>query len=303
MEEEATVMSTMKDVGMGALQETKNVLHLDELAGYLTWGNFAKVLTSIIAILIFYIFYRVIKSLINKRASQKLSPKAVSIISKAVSYTFYVLMVMYVLGLFGIKLSAIWGAAGIAGVAIGFAAQTSVSNLISGIFVVTEKTMKKGDFIEIDGVSGTVDSIGPLSVKIHTLDNQMYRIPNATIINNKLQNFSAFKYRRLVFDLSVDYATDLDKCLEVLSHVPEYCPTVVTDKKGYESSVVLVKLLDSGIDINVNVWFERQDLIQTRTDVCKAIIKLCRENDINIPFNRMDVTVLSDQTNPKASGL
>lgn len=303
MNEEISVVNTVKDVGLGALQETKNVLHLDDLSAYLTWGNFARVLTSLIAILFFYIIYRVIKGLFLRNAARKLEQKTVSLISKIISYTFYVLIVMYVLGLMGIKLSAVWGAAGIAGVAIGFAAQTSVSNLISGIFVVTEKTMKKGDFIEIDGVAGTVDAIGPLSVKIHTLDNQMYRIPNATIINNKLENYSTFKYRRLVFDLAVDYATDLDKCIEVLKRVPEFCPTVITDKKGYEPAVLLVKLLDSGIDVNVNVWFERQNLVQTRTDVCKAIIKLCRENNINIPFNRMDVTVLSDQTNPRASGL
>ena len=303
MNEETSVVNTVKDVGLGALQETKNVLHLDDLAAYLTWGNFARALTSLIAILIFYVIYRIIKGIFQRNAAKKLEPKTVSLISKIISYTFYVLIVMYVLGLMGIKLSAVWGAAGIAGVAIGFAAQTSVSNLISGIFVVTEKTMKKGDFIEIDGVAGTVDAIGPLSVRIHTLDNQMYRIPNATIINNKLENYSTFKYRRLVFDLSVDYATDLDKCLEVLKRVPEFCPTVITDKKGYEPAVLLVKLLDSGIDVNVNVWFERQNLVQTRTDVCKAIIKLCRENNINIPFNRMDVTVLSDQTNPRGSGL
>jgi small-conductance mechanosensitive channel len=127
---------------------------------------------------------------------------------------------MYVLGLFGINLGAIWGAMGIAGVAIGFAAQTTVSNLISGIFIVTEKTMKIGDFIEVDGVAGTVDRVGLLSIKIHTPNNQLIRIPSSSVINAKLKNFSSYEYRRYVFEVSVDYSTDLDKALEVLQSVP-----------------------------------------------------------------------------------
>ena len=167
----------------GTAQEVKSMFHLDELASYLTWANLAKVVTSVVAILIFWVFYRIIRHFVKKTASKTLQKKTVSIIVKAISYCFYILIVMYVLGLFGIKLSAIWGAAGIAGVAIGFAAQTSVSNLISGLFVVTDKAMKIGDFIEVDGISGTVDTIGVISIKIHTVDNQLVRIPNSTIIN------------------------------------------------------------------------------------------------------------------------
>ena len=287
------------------------LLFLDFTGAVHTWfGWMAKIqlLPAVLAlnvavIVLFYVIYRVIKHLIRKSAAKKLRPAVVAVISKAVSYTFYVLIVMYILGLFGIRLGAIWGAAGIAGVALGFAAQTSVSNLISGVFVITEKALKLGDFIEIDGVSGTVDAISFLSVKVHTLDNQLIRIPNSTIINNKLKNYSTFDLRRLVFELSVDYATDLDKTLAVLATVPAMCPTVLVDKEGYEPKVMLVGLGASGISVNVNVWFERANLVQTRTDLCRNIVKACREAGINIPFNRMDVTVLNDATTPRATRL
>ncbi|MBR4599017.1 MAG: mechanosensitive ion channel, partial [Treponema sp.] len=150
----------------------QNFFHVNEIVNYVKEPeHVVKFATGVIAILIFWIVYRLIRMIIKKGAAKKLEPQAVKSLTKIVGYVFYVLIVMYVLGLFGINLSAIWGAMGIAGVAIGFAAQTTVSNLISGIFIVTEKTMKIGDFIEVDGVSGTVDKVGLLSIKIHTVDN------------------------------------------------------------------------------------------------------------------------------------
>ncbi|MBD5428342.1 MAG: mechanosensitive ion channel family protein [Treponema sp.] len=282
------------------IQETWHLLHIDDLRRFITWENLIHVGVSLITMLIFYIVYRIIKGVVRKRLAVSMKPVLVQGISKIISYVFYVLMVMYVLGLFGINLSAVWGAAGIAGVAIGFAAQTSVSNLISGLFVVTDKAMKIGDFIEVDGVSGTVDSISFLSVRVHTADNQLVRIPNSLIINNKLKNYATYDYRRYVFEFSVDYSSDLDKTLEAIKQVPARCPTVVIDE-GHEPAAWYVALGESGITMNLIVWCKRADFFQTKSDVCANVAKVCRENGVNIPFNRMDVTILNDTTVPAKS--
>ncbi len=300
MEETATAVNMIKDVGAEAIQETWHLLHIDDLRRFTTWENLIHAVFSLITILIFYIIYRVVKGIVKKRLTVSMKPALAQGISKAISYVFYVLMVMYVLGLFGINLGAVWGAAGIAGVAIGFAAQTSVSNLISGLFVVTDKAMKIGDFIEVDGVSGTVDAISFLSVRVHTADNQLVRIPNSLVINNKLKNYATYDYRRYVFEFSVDYSSDLDKTLEAIRQVPARCPTVVTDE-GHEPAVWYVALGESGITMNLIVWCKRTDFFQTKNDVCVNVAKVCRENGVNIPFNRMDVTILNDTTTPAAS--
>ncbi len=300
MEETATAVNMIKDVGAEAIQETWHLLHIDDLRRFTTWENLIHAVFSLITILIFYIIYRVVKGIVKKRLTVSMKPALAQGISKAISYVFYVLMVMYVLGLFGINLGAVWGAAGIAGVAIGFAAQTSVSNLISGLFVVTDKAMKIGDFIEVDGVSGTVDAISFLSVRVHTADNQLVRIPNSLVINNKLKNYATYDYRRHVFEFSVDYSSDLDKTLEAIRQVPARCPTVVTDE-GHEPAVWYVALGESGITMNLIVWCKRTDFFQTKNDVCVNVAKVCRENGVNIPFNRMDVTILNDTTTPAAS--
>lgn len=296
MEETAATVDMIKD----EIQETWHLLHIDDLRRFITWENLIHVGVSLITMLIFYIVYRIIKGVVRKRLAVSMKPVLVQGISKIISYVFYVLMVMYVLGLFGINLSAVWGAAGIAGVAIGFAAQTSVSNLISGLFVVTDKAMKIGDFIEVDGVSGTVDAISFLSVRVHTADNQLVRIPNSLIINNKLKNYATYDYRRYVFEFAVDYSSDLDKTLEAIKQVPARCPTVVTDE-GHEPAAWYVALGESGITMNLIVWCKRADFFQTKSDVCANVAKVCRENGVNIPFNRMDVTILNDTTTPAKS--
>ena len=289
-----TAVDTVKEVGRGAITETKQALHIDELKTLITADTIKHCVVSGITLVLFYVIYRIVRRIIKKTAASKLSESATTTLLKSVKYTFYVLMTMYVLSLFGIKLSAIWGAAGIAGVALGFAAQTSVSNFISGLFVLTEKSIKIGDFIEIDGITGTVDAVGFLSVRIHTPDNQYVRIPSSKIISTALKNYSTFDLRRHVFEFTVDYATDLDTALEVFKTVPAQCPTVVLDKPDFAPKVMLVNLADSGITVNIAVWFNRTDLIQTRTDLCRAVIQTCRAHKINIPYNRMDITLLNN---------
>lgn len=292
MNEEIPVVEEAVEIAKGAATEIKTMFHVDELASYLTWGNLAKVITSLLAILIFWIVYRVIRHFARKAASKKLQQRTVRLITKSISYCFYVIITMYILGLFGINLSAVWGAAGIAGVAIGFAAQTSVSNLISGFFVITDKAMKIGDFIEVDGFSGTVESVGIISIKIKTLDNQIIRVPNSTIINSKLVNYSMLPYRRYLFDVSVAYGTDLDKAVEVLKSVPAMCPTVVTNDENYAPNAFCTTLGDSGINMSLVVWSLRENFLQTKNDVCINAVKALTAAGIEIPFNRLDVSMV-----------
>ena len=111
------------------------------IKSFITWENLFKLLGTLLILFAIWVIFRLISKAIRRVPETKLPAQRAAIIVKFVRYIFYVVVVLYVLGLFGINLKAIWGAAGIAGVAIGFAAQTSVSNLISGLFVLTEGSM------------------------------------------------------------------------------------------------------------------------------------------------------------------
>lgn len=264
---------------------------LKELKSFITWANFLKVLIAFISILVFYIAYKIIKKIIGKKAKEKLKPHNAMLVNKVITYAFYIVIVMYILGLFGINLKAVWGAAGIAGVAVGFAAQTSISNLISGLFVLGERALQVGDYISVAGESGVVDSVGLLSVKIHTLDNQMVRIPNSTIINSNLMNYNSYSKRRCVFEIPISYETDLTKALNAIKKVPALCPTVLTEPEP----TVYYDGFGDAVNLKLAVWMERTDLIQTKNDVYINVIKVCQEDGVEIPYTHFDIRILDDK--------
>ena len=270
------------------MEKIKALFHITELSSYCTVENVMKITVGVLSIVIFYIVYRVIKAVVRKRTSKKLEKHASVMISKIISYVFYVSIAMYILSLLGINLKAILGAVGIAGVAIGFAAQTSVSNVISGMFVLGERAIKIDDFIEVDGISGTVDTIGLLSVRIHTSDNQMVRIPNSRIINSNLMNYNQFDVRRFLFEIPISYQADLRKVLDVIKTVPDLCPTVLKTP----APAVFYDGFKEAISLKLAVWFKREDLVQTKNDIYMNIVKVCGENNIEIPYEHFDVTLL-----------
>lgn len=268
------------------ISQTEHFVHwLKSLA---TWENLFKIIGALIILIAMWIIYRLILRGLKKIPADKTNPHRQMLFKKIVKYCFYVIVVFYILSLFGVQLSAIWGAAGIAGVAIGFAAQTSVSNLISGLFVLSEGTLKIGDMIIVDGTTGIVDSINLLSVRVHTLDNQLVRIPNSTIINSSLTNNSFHNKRRLTLDVSISYNADMTKALEALSKAPSLCPTVLQDPAP---AAWFDGFGDSGIKMTVAAWFKPENFLQTKNDLYIAMKKVFDDAGIEIPYNQLDVKI------------
>lgn len=261
---------------------------------FLTWDNLFKLISALVVLLILWIVYRLIMRAVRKIRNDKMTPQRYMLIKKIFNYAFYIIIVMYILSMFGIKLSAVWGAAGIAGVALGFAAQTSVSNLISGIFVLGEGIMKVGDLITVGGETGTVDSVGLLSVKIHTPNNQLVRVPNSSIINSNLINTSFFSQRRLTIAVSVSYDTDMQTALDTLKKAPALCPTVLTDPAP---AAWFDGFGESGINLTLAVWFNKTDFLAAKNETFVAIKKVFDEAHISIPYNKLDVSIVERSAN------
>lgn len=289
---------TLNDIS-GAAVSAANETFVKQTTGILswckemiTWETLFKVLGAFIVMFIIWLAYRLIRKGIRSIPEKKLPAARSELVQRALKYIFYVVIILYILSLFGINLAAVWGAAGIAGVALGFAAQTSVSNLISGLFVITEGSIHVGDTIIVDGVTGVVDEIKLLSIRVHTYDNQMVRIPSSKIIDSSLTNNSYHKVRRMTIPVSIDYASDMEKALEVLSHTPELCPTVV---KNPAPAVWYDGFDGRGINMTVAVWYKPDDYTKTRNDIHIAIKKVLDENKIVIPVSQMDVHLVNDE--------
>ena len=256
------------------------------LKTYFTDDLIRKIITTILGLIVFTVIYLIINRILKRVTKQKLKPQTATILQKVFKYLYYTMAVIYILGIFDIKVTALFGAAGIAGVAIGFAAQTSFSNIISGFFVLTEHSLKIGDYITVDDVSGTVDSIDMLSIKLKTPDHQMVRIPNETILKANLHNTSYFPTRRLNVTVSVSYNTDLQFALDTLATVPAKCPLVLTDPAPI---IFYDSFGDSGINLILGVWLNNSDLIAVKNQVFIAIKKTFDDAGIEIPFPQIDV--------------
>ncbi|MDE6718567.1 MAG: mechanosensitive ion channel family protein [Treponemataceae bacterium] len=254
----------------------------------ITWNHFFKLVGVVIILFAMWIIYRIILRRVKKIPAEKMSPQRSLIVTKIINYAFFVIVVMYVLGLFGMKLSAIWGALGIGGMVLAFAAQTSVSNIISGVFMLAEKNLKVGDLITVGSESGIVDDIGLLSVKVHTLDNQMVRIPNSSIINTNLRNTSYFPQRRMTISCSISYEDDLSFALETLRKVPELCPAVLQDPAP---AVWVDGFGESGMNLTLAIWFEGSNFLDAKNQAFVAIKRVFDEAKIEIPYNKIDVKI------------
>ncbi len=119
------------------------------------------------------------------------------IVSRVVYYLLLGLFLMSALHELGFSLSILMGAAGILSVAVGFASQTSASNLISGLFLIVERPFSVGDVITLGNTTGEVLSIDLLSVKLRTFDNLYVRIPNETVIKSEVTTLTKFPNRRI----------------------------------------------------------------------------------------------------------
>lgn len=286
MEETNSLVDVASSAEEAIIKQTSTFLNW--IKSFLTWENLFKLIGVIIILAIFFVIYKLLIRATKKIPSERTNPHRQMILTRAIKYIFFVLVVMYILGLFGIKLSAIWGAAGIAGIAIGFAAQTSISNIISGLFVLTEGTLKVGDAITVDGITGVVDSINLMSIQLHTYDNEMVRIPNSTIINTDLTNKSFHSKKRLTVSLSISYDTDMKKAYEILNSAPSLCTTILQEPAP---SVWFDKFGENGIDLTLAVWFKPEDYLQTKNDLFIAIKKVFDDAKIEIPFIQIDVNL------------
>ena len=259
---------------------------------YLTWENLFRALGTLLILIVFWIVYRLSVKAIKKVPEAKLPASRSSVVLRFVKYAFCLISVLYVLSFFGIDLKAIWAAAGVAGVAIGFAAQTSMSNLISGLFVLTEGSIHTGDTIIVGDITGIVDEVKLLSIRVHTYDIQMVRIPNSTVISSSMINNSYHGKRRFTLPVSVSYDTDMRKALEALKKAPALCPTVLSNP---EPAVWFDGFGESGINMTVAVWFKPADYLQTKNDLYIAVKQVLDEAGVRIPFNTLDVNLIKTE--------
>lgn len=228
----------------------------------------------ILLVLIFYPLIRYSarksKEFFNNKVGMHLGVLAGS----CVYYGGLALLCIMILHTLGLNIGALLGAAGVFGIAIGFAAQTSISNMISGIFLLVERPFSINDEIECDGIKGIVEAIDPLSVKLRTHSNQLVRIPNEMLIKKSFINNTFYNIRRI--QIPIKMRSNVELCSIMVEML-----TLIKAQEGVlstpEPNVFLSQITSITSTIMINCWVKKEDVSR----VNKKLIQLFFEKYIN----------------------
>lgn len=198
---------------------------------------------------------------------------------------------IYYLGIIGILISilvelgfnpaALLGAAGIVSVAVGFASQTSLSNIISGIFLYWERPFTVGDIVKVGDTTGMVLSIDLMSVKLRQFDNHFVRIPNETMIKSQVTNVTKFPIRRVDVDVGTSYGSDVEQVMAVLRLVADQNPFCMDEPNPL---VVFKGFGDSSLNFMLGAWCEKTQFLDLKNSLTQDIKNAFDREGIEIPF-------------------
>ncbi len=234
-----------------------------------------------------FILTKLITRHIGKIAEKKLSAQQSMLLQKLLFYSLITLVLIVALQQVGFKLGIILGAAGVLTVAIGFAAQTSVSNVISGIFLLIERPFVIGESIQIEGMVGKVQTLDLLSLKIRTYDNRLVRIPNSVVIKSTIININRNRTRRIDLSFGVAYDSDLAKVEHVLL---ELAKTINGINNEPLPQVYFSNFSASSIDLKYSVWVNTADYARMKKELAFAVKKEFNKHAIEMPFPQVVVS-------------
>lgn len=200
----------------------------------------------------------------------------------------YVLLLTVVLNILGIPATSIITLIGTAGVAIGLALQSSLSNVAGGFLLMITKPFKIGDYIISNGVEGTVAQISIMHTRLDSISNQAVFIPNGLAINAVIVNNSGNDTRRVDMNFGIAYDDDFPKAQKIILDIIGKHPLIIDDQPP---SVRVSEHGASAVGIAVKVWCKTSDYWSVYYDLNEQILQSFKENDIEIPFNQLDVHV------------
>ncbi len=248
---------------------------------YFSAKNLETFLRILVILVVGLIIIYSIAWVIRKFLPSRWSKQRKMIINRAVVYTGFVTLLFIIISELSIDLAPIFGAAGVIGIVVGIASQTSIGNIVSGFFLVSEKSFEIGDVIRIGDKSGVVYGIDLLSIKVKTFDNLLIRIPNQTVISTELTNITRFPIRRLDIEISVAYKEDLERVKTILEQIAKNNPLCLEEPAPL---IIFKNFGDSGIDILLGVWFEKANFLKVKNSIFQEIKKTFDEEGIEIPF-------------------
>lgn len=258
-------------------------------------GNIWKIVgffaTLLIGVIVIKIIVNIMTRLFNKAKMEKIAQQFIRTIIK---FLLYLILILMLLSIIGIQISGIITALSAMVLAVGMALQSNIANLANGIIIVSTKMFKKGDFITVGSVSGSITDINFFFTTLTTPDNKKVTLPNNTIVNSEVTNAGANKTRRVDWTFSVAYESDVEQVKKIILDVMNSNGKIYVNE-GKKPFCRLKTLGASSIDFFANCWCDSEDYWDVYYYVVENVYNEFKKNDISVPFAQLEVRNRTDK--------
>ena len=253
-----------------------------------TFTGGIKLIIGTLAIVIgFKIINKLSKRFINLAEKRNVDMTLIKFIESFISYTLKILLVLIIAGSYWkLELSGLAAIVASAGVAIGLALQGSLSNFAGGFIILLLRPFKVGDYIQTGQFEGTVEQIGVFYTSLTTIDNKVVLIPNGSLSNGSLVNYSAKDTRRVDLVFAVSYESDILKVRGILKDIVQQHRLVLDYPEPF---VGLLEQADSSLNFAVRVWVNTPDYWTVYFDLLEEVKLRFDKEEISIPYPQIDL--------------
>lgn len=256
-----------------------------------------RVLFAVLILIIGLKAIKTIRKILKKslnRASVELG--VIQFLDSLLKIVLNIVLVLMIASNFGFDATSVVALVGSAGVAIGLALQGSLSNIAGGILILLLKPFRVGDYIieDSNGNQGSVKEIGIFYTKLQTGDNKIVILPNGTLANNSITNFSEAHLRRVDITVGISYDADIKKAKDILQRIIDEDADV---KQDDTKRVFVDSLGASEVVIGLRVYCENEKYWELKWRLLETIKLTFDEEGIEIPYQKLDVHILKQEEN------
>ena len=268
----------------------------------LNYNILNNILNSLAIYNIFWYIYSIVNSLQNSlqhfiaKINKELSKEFAEFILRVVNIVIYILGVSAILSIWGINVTALIASLGIGGLAFALAAKDTASNLFGSIAILADKSIKRGDWIVVNGVEGIVEDIGMRTTKIRTFNKSLTAIPNSIIANSAIENFSRRGVRRIKFRVGLLYSTKKEDLVNIVKEIKQM---LLNHKNIAKSERILVNFDsfgDSALEIFIYCYTNSANwerYLEIREDINLKIIDIVKSNNSDFAFPSKSIYIES----------
>ncbi|MBR4524020.1 MAG: mechanosensitive ion channel [Bacteroidales bacterium] len=254
-------------------------------------------LKVLLALVLYFIGAWVIKRIkhaLERYFKRKQTDRAMaSFISSFISIALTVLLIIVLVGTLGVNTTSLAALLAAGGMALGMALSGTVQNFAGGLMLMIFKPFKAGDYIEAQGYAGVVTEVNIVGTHLTTIDNRRVVLPNGTLSNGNIVNYSSFPLRRIDLPVSVEYGTDAAACKEKLMAIVREDARILdaTTPGAADPFVAVQRLSESSVIFIIRAWVKGSDYWPAQFDLNERIYTELPQAGINFPFPQLDVHV------------